>query len=123
MAEETVVKVTPEGYMPIPPELRDALDIAPGDEVVLRRLLGGVLLSKASATPRANAEDVLHYLVASLSQRAERSGIHEDEDLDPIVERIQERVHQERYGRWAAATGRSRRQHHYPWRHFPALSL
>ncbi len=66
--------------------------------VALRPLVGGILISKASVTPEVKAEDVLHHLVASLSQEAEERGIHEDEGLDDIVEDVQRRVHQERYG-------------------------
>jgi hypothetical protein len=41
---------------------------------------------------------VLRHLVASLSQEAEERGIHEDEDLDDIIEDVQRRVQQDRYG-------------------------
>jgi AbrB family looped-hinge helix DNA binding protein len=98
MSEMTLVKVTRKGQMTIPQPLREALGIEPGDYVALRPLMGGILISKASVTPEVKAEDVLRHLVASLSQEAEERGIREDEDLDDIIEDVQRRVHQERYG-------------------------
>jgi AbrB family looped-hinge helix DNA binding protein len=98
MAEMTLAKVTRKGQMTIPQPLREALGIEPGDYVALRPLMGGILISKASVTPEVKAEDVLRHLVASLSQEAEERGIHEDEDLDDIIEDVQRRVHKERYG-------------------------
>jgi AbrB family looped-hinge helix DNA binding protein len=98
MSEMTLAKVTRKGQMTIPQPLREALDIEPRDYVALRPLMGGILISKASVTPAVQAEDVLRHLVTSLSQEAEERGIREDEDLDDIIEDIQRRVHQERYG-------------------------
>ncbi len=49
-------------------------------------------------TSQVSAEDVLHHLVVSLGQAAEQRGIREDEDLDAIIEDVQQRVYQERYG-------------------------
>jgi AbrB family looped-hinge helix DNA binding protein len=98
MSEMTLAKVTRKGQMTIPQPLREALGIEPGDYVALRPLMGGILISKASVTPEVKAEDVLRHLVASLSQEAEERGIREDEDLDDIIQDVQRRVHQERYG-------------------------
>ena len=71
------------------------LGIEPGDHVVLRPLMGGILVSKASVTPEVSAEDVLRHLVVSLGKAAERRGIQEDDDLDALVVRVHERVYQE----------------------------
>jgi AbrB family looped-hinge helix DNA binding protein len=98
MTELAVVKVTRTGQMRIPQELREALGIEPGDDVVLRSLMGGIFISKVSMTPQVRADDVLHYLVVSLGQAAEHRGFCEDEHLDPIIEDIQQRVYQDRYG-------------------------
>ena len=98
MSEMTLVKVTRKGQMTIPQELRQNLDIEPGDYVALRPLMGGILLSKATVTPQVQAEDVLRQLAARLGQAAGQQGIREEEDLDAIVDEIQRQVHQERYG-------------------------
>ena len=98
MADMALAKVTRKGQMTIPQPLREALDIKPGDHVVLRPLMGGILVSKASVTPEVSAEDVLRHLVVSLGKAAEQRGIQEDDDLDALVARVQERVYQEGYG-------------------------
>jgi AbrB family looped-hinge helix DNA binding protein len=98
MADMVLAKVTRKGQMTIPQPLRQALDIEPGDHVVLRPLMGGFLVSKASVTPEVSAEDVLRHLVVSLGKAAEQRGIQEDDDLDALVERVLERVYQEGYG-------------------------
>ena len=98
MSDVVLAKVTRKGQMTIPLKLRQAMGIEPGDYVALRPLMGGILLSKASVSPQVKAEDVLRYLVVSLGREAEQRGIHEDEDLDAIIEEIQQRVYQERHG-------------------------
>ena len=98
MVELTLTKVTRKGQMTIPQTLREALGIEPGDYVALRPLMGGILISKASVTPEVKAEDVLRHLIVSLGQAAKQRGIREDEDLDSVIEEVQQRVYQERYG-------------------------
>lgn len=98
MAEQALARVTRRGQMTIPRELREALGIEPGDYVALRSLMGGVLISRASVTPQVTAANALHNLVASLGQAGEQRGIRDDDDLDPIIEDLQQRVYQERYG-------------------------
>jgi AbrB family looped-hinge helix DNA binding protein len=98
MSEMALVKVTRKGQMTIPQELRENLGIEPGDYVALRPLMGGILLSKATVTPHVQAEDVLRHLVARLGQAAEQQEIHEEGDLDAIINEIQRQIHQERYG-------------------------
>ena len=97
MSDMALVKVTRKGQMTIPQTLREDLDIEPGDYVVLRPLMGGILISKAMVTPQVQAEDILRGLVASLGRSAEQQGIHEEEDLGPAIEDLQRRVVQERY--------------------------
>jgi AbrB family looped-hinge helix DNA binding protein len=99
MAEVALAKVTRKGQMTIPQTLREALGIEPGDYVALRPLMGGILISKASVTLEVKAEDVLRHLVASLGQAAEERGIHEDEDLDALIEEAQRQAYRERYGK------------------------
>lgn len=98
MSDVMLAKVTRKGQMTIPQEFREALSIQPGDYVALRPLMDGILVSKVSVTPQVKAEDVLRYLVISVGREAEQRGIREDEDLDTVIEEIQERVYQERYG-------------------------
>ncbi len=98
MAETMLTKLTQKGQMTIPQELRAAMGIDTGDYVMLRPLMGGVFISKAIVSPQVKAEDVLRQLVVSLGKEAERRGIHEDEDLDALIEDVQQRAYQERYG-------------------------
>ena len=99
MSDVALVKVTRKGQMTIPQALREDLDIEPGDYVTLRPLMGGILISKVTVTPQVQAEDILRGLVISLGRAAEQQGIHEEEDLEPIIDEAQRRAHQERYGR------------------------
>jgi AbrB family looped-hinge helix DNA binding protein len=98
MSKPALAKVTRKGQMTIPQPLREELGLEPGDYVVLRPLMGGILIAKASVTPQVQAEDVLRHLVVSLGRAAEQKGISEDEELDPMIESIQHRLYQERYG-------------------------
>jgi AbrB family looped-hinge helix DNA binding protein len=98
MSETALVKVTRKGQMTIPQELRKELDIEPGDYVTLRALSGGIFVSKAIVTPEVRAEDVLRSLAIGLGEAAEEQGICEDQDLDAVIDEIQGRIHQERYG-------------------------
>lgn len=97
MSEIALVKVTRKGQMTIPQTLREDLGIEPGDYVALRPLMGGILISKTTVTPQVSAEDVLRSLVASLGRTAEQQGIHEEEDLAPVIDGVQQRVFRERY--------------------------
>ena len=98
MPDMALAKVTRKGQMTIPQPLRQALDIEPGDHVVLRPLMGGFLVSKASVTPKVSAEDVLRHLVVSLGKAAEQRGFQKDDDLDALVESVQQHLYQEGYG-------------------------
>ena len=98
MSEVALAKIGRRGQITIPLELRESLDIGPGDYVALRSLMGGVLLSKASVPPHIQAEDLLRQLVISLGREAEQHGICEDEDLDQVVEELQQQAYHERYG-------------------------
>ena len=98
MSETALAKVTRKGQMTIPQELREKLNIEPGDYVTLRAFSGGIFISKAIVTPEVRAEDVLRSLVISLGEAAEEQGIREDQDLDAVIDELQGRIHQERYG-------------------------
>lgn len=99
MSEMTLVKVSRKGQMTIPQELREELEIEPGDYVALRSFSGGILVSKAIVTLEVQAEDVLRSLARSLGEVAEKQGIRDEEDLDDIVDDIQDRIFRERYGK------------------------
>jgi AbrB family looped-hinge helix DNA binding protein len=98
MSDVALARIAQEGQMIIPQEIREALDIEPGDYVALRPLMGGILLSKVSVIPQVSAEDVLRHLVVGLGREAEQHGIREDEDLDAVIEGLQQQAYQERYG-------------------------
>jgi AbrB family looped-hinge helix DNA binding protein len=99
MTQIALVKVTRKGQMTIPVALREGLKIEPGDYVVLRPLMGGILISKATVTPEIQAEDVLRGLVTSMGRAAEQQGIYEEEDLEAVTEDAERRVYEERYGK------------------------
>lgn len=94
----TLAKVTRKGQVTIPWALREKLGIEPGDTMALCPLMGGILVSKVTVTTHAQAEEVLRGLVTSMGRAAEQQGIREEEDLEPAVKDVQERVHHERYG-------------------------
>ena len=71
MTELVLAKITQKGQMTIPQEIREALEVSTGDYVVLRPLLGGVFLSKATVSPEVRAEDALRHLVTALGKQAE----------------------------------------------------
>ncbi len=54
--------------------------------------------SKSTVSPHVKAEDILRQLVICLGKEAEARGLREDEDLDAIIEDVQQRAYQERYG-------------------------
>jgi hypothetical protein len=84
------------------------LGIEPEDYVALSPV-GGILISKASVTLEVKAEDVLRHLVASLGQAAEERDIHEDEDLDALIEEAQWHAYRERYDKWSTTACLARR--------------
>jgi bifunctional DNA-binding transcriptional regulator/antitoxin component of YhaV-PrlF toxin-antitoxin module len=104
MAELVLARVTQEGQMTIPQQIRAILGVDAGDYVALRPLMGGVFISKATTSLQVKAEDVLRQLVISLGREAVARGIRDDEDLDAIIEDVQQRAYEERYGGQAQAT-------------------
>ena len=53
----------------------------------------------ATVIPQVRAQDVLRGLVSSLGQAADRQGIHEEEDLEPVTGELQRLLFRERYER------------------------
>lgn len=99
MLELELAKITGKGQMTIPQSLREAMGLKPGDYVVVRPLMGGIFIAKATVTPQVTAEDSLRQLAMGLGRAAEQQGIRDEEDLDAIIEEAQAQVYQERYGR------------------------
>jgi len=92
MAEVALAKVTRKGQMTIPQELREILEVEPGDYVALRPLLGGVFMSKAHVTPKVEAEEVMKYVAMALAKEGKAQGMTENEDLDAILEMLEEKA-------------------------------
>ena len=90
MTRVALAKVTRKGQMTIPQELREILEVEPGDYVALRPLLGGVFMSKAHVTPKVKAEEVMRYVAAALAKEGEAQGMTGDKDLDAILEMLGE---------------------------------
>ncbi len=61
-----LAKLTTKGQMTIPQDLRSSLNLAPGDYVVLRPVLGGIFLSKASVEPEVSPDAALKTLASAL---------------------------------------------------------
>jgi len=76
--------------MTIPQELREILEVEPGDYVALRPLLGGVFMSKAHVTPKVKAEEVMRYVAMALAREGEAQDMTGDADLDAILEMFEE---------------------------------
>jgi AbrB family looped-hinge helix DNA binding protein len=61
MAKLLLSKLTTKGQMTVPQELRSLLGLEAGDYVVLRPLMGGIFISKASVEPEVTADAALHH--------------------------------------------------------------
>jgi AbrB family looped-hinge helix DNA binding protein len=104
MSAVTVSRVTSEGQITLPREIREGLDVYEGEDITLQRVTKGiVILSKPSLSRQQVAESLLKSLVIGIGQEAERMGIREEEDLDAIVRILRRRSFEERYGRNEAA--------------------
>jgi AbrB family looped-hinge helix DNA binding protein len=99
MSAVTVLRVTGEGQITLPQEIREGLDVHEGQDITLQRVARGiVILSKSPLSRQQAAESLLKSLVIGIGQEAERMGIREEEDLDTIVKILRRRSFEERYG-------------------------
>ena len=104
MSAVTVLRVTREGQITLPQEIREGLDVYEGEDITLQRVAKGiVILSKPSLSRQQVAESSLKSLVIGIGQEAEKIGIREEEDLDAIVKILRRRSFEERYGETEAA--------------------
>lgn len=99
MSAVTVSRITREGQITLPQEIREELDIRGGEDIALQKVAKGiVILSKPSLSRQQAAENLLKSLVIGIGQEAEKMGICEEEDLDAIVKIIRRRSFEERHG-------------------------
>jgi AbrB family looped-hinge helix DNA binding protein len=99
MSVVTVSRVTREGQITLPQEIREEFDVYEGEGITLQRVAKGiVILSKPSLSRQQVAESLLKSLVIGIGQEAERIGIREEDDLDAIVKILRRRSFEERYG-------------------------
>jgi AbrB family looped-hinge helix DNA binding protein len=99
MSAVTVSRVTSEGQITLPREIREGLDVYEGEDITLQRVTKGiVILSKPSLSHQQVAESLLKSLVIGIGQEAARMGIREEENLDAIVRILRQRSFEERYG-------------------------
>jgi len=99
MSTVTVSRVTREGQITLPQDIREELDVHGGEDIVLQRVARGIaILSKPSLSRPQVAESLLKSLIIGIGQEAERIGIREENDLDDIVKVLRQRSFEERYG-------------------------
>jgi AbrB family looped-hinge helix DNA binding protein len=97
MSTVTVSRVTREGQITLPQEIREELDVYGGEDLTLQKVARGiVILSKPSLSRQQVAESLLKSLVIGIGQEAERMGIREEDDLDVIVNILRRRSFEER---------------------------
>jgi len=100
MPAVTVSKLTSRGRITIPRKIRERLGIHEGERVTLHAVTQGVVvLSKAPLSRPQIAEYLLNSLVLGIGPEAEKLGLRQEEDLEPVIEAIRERSFRERYGR------------------------
>jgi len=94
------------GRLTIPQKMRTHLGIRTGGKVMLQEVADGVIILSTLQLSRPQiAEQMLLGLVKGIGQAAEKMGIREEEDLDPVIEAIRERTFGERYGTLDASKG------------------
>ena len=92
-------RVTSEGKITLPRDIREGLQVREGESLVLQELADGiVMLFKAPTTRQQLAERLLKNLVVGVGQEAENIGIREENDLDAIAKAIRKRSFVQRYG-------------------------
>jgi len=94
------------GRLTIPQKMRARLGVLGGGKVLLQEVTDGVIILSTLQLSRPQiAEHLLLGLVTGIGQAAEKMGIREEEDLDPVIEAIRERTFGERYGTLNASQG------------------
>jgi len=92
-------KLSSAGRLTIPQRLLARLGVREGDEVLLQKVSEGVILLSAAKLSRPQIADyLLRSLVKGIGPLAEKLGIRDEQDLDPLIQAIRERTYAERYG-------------------------
>lgn len=93
-------KLSSAGRLTIPQKLLARLGIREGDEVLLQEVSEGVILLSTAKRSRPQIADyLLRSLVKGVGPLAEKLGIRDEADLDPLIQAIRERTYAERYGK------------------------
>lgn len=97
--ERTLARITSEGQISLPPDLGRRLQ-GEGDTVVVEEVADGiVVLTKPEMTSEQIGKEMLRSLVIDVGRRLETLGIHDEEDLDPLIEEIRQKNFEARYGK------------------------
>jgi len=92
-------KLSRAGRLTIPQKLRARLGVREGDDVLLHKVSEGVILLSTAKLSRPQIADyLLRSLVKGIGPLAEKLGIRDEQDLDPLIQAIRERTYAERYG-------------------------
>lgn len=98
MALSIMSRVSSTGRLTIPHKLRARLGLRGGSKVVLQEVADGVVLMSTSPLSQPQiAEHLLEGLVTGIGPVAEKLGLVQEDDLDPLIEAIREQTFAERY--------------------------
>lgn len=80
-----LAKITSKGQITIPKDIRDKLNLRPGDKVIFIEEDGKIIFANSSVVALRNFQ-------AAMNGEAERAGIKSIEDVDSLIENIRQEV-------------------------------
>jgi AbrB family looped-hinge helix DNA binding protein len=88
-----------KGEVTLPPRIREALGVRPGDYIAMTETADGVLISTEEALARRarEGEAALIALVREIGAQLETQGITEEEQLDDMIKEAKRQAFREAY--------------------------